>query len=163
MLQRTKTALLGIVRRTISVSCSGDAHGASGMDPGGRGSRTRIDPMTTQFDDVQKYGKDQMEQFSSSAAAVARGFQTIASETTDYSKRSLETTSSFMEKLVGVKSMETAIQMQSEFAKSQFEGFVAQMNKIGEIYKDIAKEAFRPMESALNKGRDVVSQQVQQH
>ena len=119
--------------------------------------------MTTQFDDVQKYGKDQMEHLSTSAAAVARGFQAIASETTDYSKRSLESTSSFMEKLVAVKSVETAVQLQSEFSKSQFEGFVAQMNKIGEIYKDIAKEAFRPMESAMNKGREVVSQQVQQH
>ena len=119
--------------------------------------------MSTQFDDVQKHGREQMEQFSSSAAAVARGFQAIASETTDYSKRSLESTSSFVEKLVGVRSMDTAIQLQSEFAKSQFEGFVAQMNKIGEIYKDIAKEAFRPMESAMSKGREVVSQQVQQH
>ncbi len=112
--------------------------------------------MATQFDDVQKYGKDQMEQFSSSAAAVARGFQAIASETTDYSKRSMESTSSFMEKLLSVKSMETAIQLQSEFAKSQFEGFIAQASKVGEIYKDIAKEAFRPMEMAINKGKDVV-------
>lgn len=114
--------------------------------------------MATQFDDVQKYGKDQMEQFSASAAAVARGFQAIASETTDYSKRSMESTSTFMEKLLGVKSVETAIQMQSEFAKSQFEGFIAQANKVGEIYKDIAKEAFRPMETAINKGKDAIQE-----
>ena len=108
--------------------------------------------------DVQKLGKDQLEQFSASAAAVTRAFQTLASETTDFSKRSLESTSSFMEKLLGVKSVDTAIQLQSEFAKSQFEGLVAQANKVGEIYKDIAKEAFRPMEAAMHKGSEAVHQ-----
>ena len=82
MLQRTKTTLRTFVHRTISGLCSGNAHGASGMTPGGRGSKTRIDPMTTQFDDVQKYGKDQMEQFSSSAAARARRVDANATEPT---------------------------------------------------------------------------------
>ena len=115
--------------------------------------------MAMDINDAQKFGKDQMEQFSASAAAVARGFQTLASETTEYSKRSLESTCSFIEMLTGVKSVETAIQLQSEFVKSQFDGFVAQATKVGEIYKDIAKEAFRPMESAMNKGTQVVHQQ----
>ena len=115
--------------------------------------------MTNTIGDAQKFGKDQMEQFSASAAAVARGFQAIATETTEYSKRSLEHTSSFVEKLLGVKSVDTAIQLQSEFAKSQFEGFVAQAAKVGEIYKDIAKEAFRPVETAMNKSSQAVHQQ----
>jgi phasin family protein len=114
--------------------------------------------MANTFDDVQKYGKDQMEQFSASAAAVARGFQAIASETADYSKRSLESTSAYLEKMLGTKSVESAISLHSEFAKSQFEGFVAQASKVGEIYRDIAKEAFRPVELAVNKGTQAVQQ-----
>lgn len=113
--------------------------------------------MANNFDDVQKLGKDQMEQFSSSAASVTRGFQAIATETTDYTKRSLESTSSHMEKLFGVRSLDSAIQLQAEFAKAQVEGFVAQANKIGEIYRDMAKEAFRPVEAALNKGQQAVN------
>lgn len=115
--------------------------------------------MANHFEDFQKVSKDQLELMSATAASVARGFQAIANETTDYSKRSMESTSSFVEKLLGVKSVDTAIQLQSEFAKSQFEGFVAQANKIGEIYKDIAKEAFKPVETAFNKGSAAVQQQ----
>jgi hypothetical protein len=107
---------------------------------------------------MQKVSKEQMNQVSATAASVARGFQAIASETADYSKRSLESTSTFMEKLLGVKSVDTAIQLQSEFAKSQFEGFIAQATKIGEIYKDIAKEAFKPMENAIAKSQDAIHQ-----
>lgn len=114
--------------------------------------------MTYQIEDLQKMSKDQMEQMSTTAASIARGFQAIATETTDYSKRSLETTSSFFEKIVGAKSMDTAIQIQSEFAKTQFEGFVAQASKLGDIYKDIAKEAFKPVETAFAKGTAAVQQ-----
>ena len=114
--------------------------------------------MATQFEDFQKVSKEQMDQFSSTAASVARGFQAIATETTDYSKRSLESTSAFVEKMFGVKSIDTAIQLQSEFAKGQFEGFLAQTNKIGEIYKDIAKEAFKPVENAMAKGQSAIHQ-----
>lgn len=114
--------------------------------------------MANNFEDVQKMSKDQMEQFSTSAASVARGFQAIATETTDYSKRALENTSSHMEKLLGARSIDTAIQLQSEFAKSTVEGFVAQATKISEIYRDMAKEAFRPVEAAMNKGQQAVHQ-----
>ena len=114
--------------------------------------------MANGFEDVQKFSKDHMEHVSSSTAAVTRALQAIASETTDYSKRSMESTSSFVEKLLGVKSVETAVQLQSEFAKSSFEGFLAQATKVGEIYKDMAKEAFRPMELAMKKGSEVVQQ-----
>ena len=114
--------------------------------------------MATQFEDFTKLSKDHVEQMSATAASIARGFQAIATETTDYSKRSMETTSAFYEKLFGVKSLDTAIQLQSEFAKTQFEGFLAQTNKIGEIYKDIAKEAFKPVETAIAKGQDAVHQ-----
>ena len=112
--------------------------------------------MPAQFEDFQKLSRDQLEHFSATAASMARGFQAIASETTDYSKRSLESTSSFVEKLLGTRSIETAIQLQSEFAKSHFEGLIAQTTKIGEIYKDIAKEAFKPVEAAIQKGTETV-------
>lgn len=115
--------------------------------------------MTNQIEEMQKMSKDHLELMKESAASVTRGFQAIAAETTDYSKRSLENASSFMEKMIGVKSVDTAIQLQSEFAKSQFEGFVAQATKIGDIYKGIAKDAFKPIEAAVAKGQAVVQQQ----
>ena len=114
--------------------------------------------MANNFEEIQKVGKDQLDQFSTSAASMARGLQAIATETTDFSKRSLESTSSHMEKLFGVRSLDTAIQLQTEFARTSVESFVAQATKIGEIYRDIAKEAFRPVESAMNKGQQAVHQ-----
>ncbi len=113
--------------------------------------------MTSNFDEIQKFGKEQLEAASSVAASLAKGLQTIAAETTDYSKKSIESNSAYVEKLLGAKSLDNAIQIQSEYAKSAYEGFVAQATKIGELYTILAKEAFKPVETAFAKVQAVAS------
>lgn len=46
--------------------------------------------MVANFDSVQQIGKEQFEAASASAAAVTKGWQSIAAETTDFSKKSYE-------------------------------------------------------------------------
>jgi hypothetical protein len=104
--------------------------------------------MTNPLETFQKSSQAQIESLKASSAAFAKGLKSVAEETADYSSRSVETTKSFFEKLKGVKTFETAIQLQTDFTKSQFEDFVAQMTKIGEIYKEMGKEVFKPLEHA---------------
>ena len=47
--------------------------------------------------------------------------------------------------------MDEAVQLQTEFAKSAYEDFVAGATKIGEIYTAMAKDAFKPFEAAARK------------
>ncbi len=115
--------------------------------------------MTSNFDEFQKFGKEQLEAASSVAASLAKAFQTIAAETTDYSKKSIESNSAHVEKLLGAKSLDDAIQIQSEYAKSAYEGFVAQATKLGELYTNLAKEAFKPVETVFAKVQAVASPQ----
>ena len=53
--------------------------------------------------------------------------------------------------LFGAKSLEKAIEIQTEFAKSAYEGFVAQATKMGELYSDLAKETYKPFEAYAAK------------
>jgi phasin family protein len=107
--------------------------------------------MTNKFDEVQKLGKEQLETASSVAASLAKGLQTIAAETTDFSKESLEANAAYLEKLLTAKSLEDLIQIQSEYAKSNYERFVAQAAKIGELYSKLAKDVSKPAEAVLSK------------
>jgi len=77
----------------------------------------------------------------------------IAGETTNYSKTYLDKRFAFIEKLLGAKSFDTVIQIQSEYAKTSFEDFVAQSKKIGELYSNLAKLAFKPVEEAVAKSQ----------
>jgi hypothetical protein len=104
--------------------------------------------MVANFDNVQKIGKEQFEAVSAAAAAVTKGWQSIAAETTDYSKKSFEKSRVLAEKLIAVKKLDEALQLQSDYAKSAYEDFLAEATKIGELYTSIAKEVFKPIESA---------------
>jgi phasin family protein len=88
-----------------------------------------------------------MKQFGT----VSKGWQAIASEFADYSKKSFEDGSAALEKLFGAKSLEKAIEVQSEYAKTSYEGFVAEATKLGELYTDLAKESYKPFEGLLAK------------
>jgi hypothetical protein len=107
--------------------------------------------MFKNFEDLQKFSKDQIEAVTASSATISKSVQHIATEATEFSKKSFETAGSTFEKLVGVKSLENAIQIQSEYAKSAYEALVAQSTKMGELYSGLAKEMMKPVEEAVAK------------
>ena len=102
-------------------------------------------------EDIQSYGKEHLETVVASATTVQNGLQAIASAYGDYTKRSFEDTKSFVEKLSGVKSLDKAIEVQTEFAKSAYETFVAESQKIAGLYTDLAKQAYKPVEGLMAK------------
>jgi phasin family protein len=107
--------------------------------------------MFKNLEDMQQFSKEQLDAATVTATSLSKGVQQMAVEATDYSKKSLETSTAFYEKLLGAKSLDKAIELQTEYAKSAYEAFVAQATKFGEIYTSITKEAFKPMEAALAK------------
>jgi hypothetical protein len=109
--------------------------------------------MLKNFDDIQKYSKDQVDSTMKAWGQVSKGVQTIATETADYSKKSFEEGSAALEKLLGAKSLEKAIEIQTAYAKSAYEGFVAQATKMGELYTELAKETYKPFESFASKAQ----------
>jgi hypothetical protein len=102
-------------------------------------------------EDMQKFGKDGMDMALSSFGAWTKGAQAIAVEVVDYSKKSAESSAAAWEKLMGVKSVEKAMEVQGEYLKSSYEGFVAEATKLGELYVDLAKEAYKPFEGVFPK------------
>ena len=107
--------------------------------------------MFKNIEEAQKFGKDQLEAVTATAATFTKGVQEIAAQTSDYSKKSFEATQGLVEKLIGVKTLDKAIEIQSEFAKQSYEGLVAQSTKVGERYASLMKEAFKPVEEAFAK------------
>jgi phasin family protein len=107
--------------------------------------------MLKNLDDMQKFGKDNMDATMKSIGAASKGFQAIAAEFTNYSKKSFEDGTAAMERLLGAKTLEKAIEVQSDYVKTTYEGFVAEATKLGELYADLAKESYKPFEGYLAK------------
>lgn len=84
------------------------------------------------------------------AVAVAEtssiSLQTIANAYGDYTSKSLQETRSFVVKLMDVRSLDKAIEIQAEFARQAYGTFVAESQKICGLYGEFARQIFRPWE-----------------
>ena len=85
--------------------------------------------MVKNFEDLQQVGKENVDVALKSMGALSKSAQAIAVEVADYSKKSFEDGTAALEKLFGVKSLDKAIEVQTEYAKTAYEGFVAKASK----------------------------------
>lgn len=102
-------------------------------------------------EEFQNYGKEQFDAAVASAGTCSKSMQAIMTAYTDYAKKSYEEGAAYLEKLAGVRSLDKALELQTEYAKTAYETFVAETTKIGELYKDLAKETYKPFESFAAK------------
>jgi phasin family protein len=107
--------------------------------------------MVTNFEHFQKLGKENAEATVACFGAMSKGFQKIAVEIADYSKKVFDEGTAATEKLLGAKSLDKAIEVQTDYVKSAYEGFVSESTKLGELYAGLAQEAYKPFETAIAK------------
>jgi phasin family protein len=103
------------------------------------------------FEEANKKSKEAMDTALKGYSESAKGFQAIAAETAEYSKKSFQDAVAHIETLAGAKSFETVFELQSNFVKSSYENFIAEATKLGEMYADLAKTAYKPYEAPIAK------------
>jgi hypothetical protein len=109
--------------------------------------------MVKSFEDLQTVGKDNVDAALKSFGALSKSGQAIAVELADYSKKSFEQGTAVLEQLFGVKSFDKAFEVQTDYAKAAYEGFVAEASKLGDLYADLAKETYKPFEAAYARAK----------
>ena len=95
--------------------------------------------------------REQINAADASMTSFPGGFHAIATAYSDYTKKSFEATKLFVERLSAVKSVDKAIEIQTEFAKSAFEMFIVESQKIGALYRDLATQSYKPFGGFLAK------------
>jgi len=112
-------------------------------------NNARKTTMIKNFDDLQKLNQGSLDTAMKAFGEWNKGWQAIAAEMTDYSKRSFEDSTQTFEKLLGAKSLEQAVEIQTSFAKRAYEDYMHQLQKLGGMYSEFAKDAYRPVERAF--------------
>jgi phasin family protein len=80
-----------------------------------------------------------------------RAFRRLPPRVTDYSKASFEDTTRAFQQLVSAKSAEQAFEIQSQYAKKAYDTYVAQVSKLGEMWVDLARGVYKPIERTISK------------
>ncbi|MFF0949410.1 phasin family protein [Rhizobium leguminosarum] len=101
------------------------------------------------IEDANKKSKEAVDTALKTYSDTSKGFQAIAAEATEYSKKSFQDAVTHFETLAGVKSFEAAFELQTNYVKAYFEGFVSETTKLSEMYADLAKSAYKPYEAPI--------------
>ena len=102
------------------------------------------------FEEIQAASKEGFEALTASTAALTKGYQAVATEIADFSKKSFEKSASQWEKAVAAGSFDKAFEIQQAFAKENFDATVAEFTKLGELYAAAAKSAFKPYDASAD-------------
>jgi hypothetical protein len=113
--------------------------------------------MNPSFEDFQKTAKDNMDAAAKAFGTFTKNAQTVSTEGADYAKKAYEANAAHAEKLLAVKTLDKAVELNTEFAKASYEGFVAQATKLGNLYSDFMKDAMKPVEAAFAKAKTAVA------
>jgi hypothetical protein len=107
-----------------------------------------------QAEAAQKFSKDGMDAMLRSFGTLSKASQAIAVEATDFAKQSFEHGTATLEKLAGVRSLDKALEIQTEYLKTSYERLVAQSAKMTELYTNLAKEMAKPFEGLVSKAQE---------
>ena len=100
------------------------------------------------YEDADRVGREAMNSALKSGSVLTAGIRQIASETSDFTRRSCEQQTTLLARLMQARSMDTTLEVQSDVAKSAYQNWVSQATKLGEIYADMAREACKPFEQS---------------
>ena len=108
---------------------------------------------------AERFGRENQRAAESGFEAVSRsfseannGFQVLASEITDFSKRRFEDVFRAWEQLLRARSFPDVVQVQTLYAQKAYEAYTSEMSKLGEMYMGLVRNASKPVEEA-SRGR----------
>ena len=97
------------------------------------------------FEVLEELGNEGVKAAESVARSYSGSFQMFATETADYAKQCFENRAAFAGALLGAKSFESAVQLQTSYAKSAYASFLAHLMKMNGLYWNLLGEASKPI------------------
>jgi phasin family protein len=123
-------------------------------------ARTQIERNTRVAEELTELSKGNVEAFVASTKVVAKGLETVGQEVAEYSRKSFEDASAALKSFTEVKSATDFFRLQSDFARSQFDGLVAESSKLSETMIKLAGDVAEPLASRYSVAAERVKAAV---
>ncbi|MBL8547881.1 MAG: TIGR01841 family phasin [Hyphomonadaceae bacterium] len=112
--------------------------------------RENIDRSLAAFSEASSFGKQNMEAWVASATAAQKGFETLSARAVAFQKAALENHVAAAKSLMTSKSVQEFTEKQSDYAKTSFEAYVAEVTEVSELVQGLAKETLQPINERVN-------------
>ncbi len=117
-------------------------------------SREAIETGMKNVDEFAGLARGNVEAMLASSRAAAQGIEAIAREVADFSRKTFEETTAAARAMTTVKTPNELMQLQNDFAKTQFDAAVAEMSKLSETMVKLMGEVFEPMQARATVATD---------
>jgi len=101
------------------------------------------------YADLASFGRENIEAAVKSNAALSAGIEAIGQEFMAYARTALKSASETAHGLLGARTLEDVVRLQTDLAKRNFDGLVAGSVKLSELGASLAGEAFAPWEGRV--------------
>jgi phasin family protein len=98
-------------------------------------------------EELVEFTKGNVEALVTSARVAAKGTEALAQDAAEYGKKSFESATTAFKSFASVKSPTELFQLQSDYAKSSFDGAVAEASKLSEGVLKLFGDIFQPLSS----------------
>lgn len=126
------------------------------LENGAAALKTGLEKALKGYDAFLGYGKETAEAVMKSATVAGKGVESINNELYSFSRQSIEDSVAATKAVMGSKSVHEAFEFQTDFAKSAFEAYVAELSKISELATTATKDTFAPFKGRMQAWLDVV-------
>lgn len=97
------------------------------------------------LNDVNAHSKKNLEAVVASVTAATKGAEALGAQGLAYSKKSFEDGVAAAKTLSSAKSFQEVVELQTSFAKSAMEAYMAEMTRASEIFQASLKDSFKPL------------------
>lgn len=116
---------------------------------GNQAFKDSIEKSLSALGEANTHSKKNLEAVVASVTAATKGAEALGAQAMAYSKKSLEDQVAAAKSLTGAKSVQEVVELQTAFAKSSLETYVAEMNKASETVAASMKECFQPLNERI--------------
>jgi phasin family protein len=110
-------------------------------------AKTAMEKGTDLAKEAVEFNKANLEAVVESGKVVVKGAQTAAQTAAEVTRKNFDSTTAMLKSAAAVKTPTDLFKLQGDFARSQFDGAVAEMSKATEFYTKLAGEIFAPMQN----------------
>jgi phasin family protein len=112
---------------------------------GAQAFREGVDKSVAGLTELNAQGKKNLEAVVESATAAQRGAEALSQQAMAYSKKSWEDGVAAAQSIAQARSVQELVELQTNFAKSAIEGYLAEMTKATDLMTASVKESFKPI------------------
>jgi phasin family protein len=116
---------------------------------GNKAFKDTFEKSLSAFSELNADTKKNFEAVVASVTAATKGAETLGAHAVAFSKKAVEDQVAAAKTLAAAKSVQEVVELQTGFAKSAFETYVAEMNKMAEIVAASVKESSLPLNARV--------------